>query len=74
MTTKFEVGKTYATRSACDYDSWFRVIIKSRTEKTVVTERGAKRIRIIDGVETIKPLGSYSMAPCIWANAGPGDE
>jgi hypothetical protein len=73
MTKQFEVGKSYATRSSVDYDSWFRVTVIGRTGKTVHLRRDGYsedrtcHIRVNDDVETIKPWGSYSMCPVIWA-------
>jgi hypothetical protein len=70
MTAKFQPGRTYATRSACDHDCIIRVTIARRTAKTVTTERG-KTLRIaIDytGAESVKPWGSYSMAPIVSAD------
>jgi hypothetical protein len=73
MTIKFEVGKSYATRSMVDYDSWFRVTIVGRTKCTVKLRReGRENIQTCqprpnNGIETIKPWGNYSMCPVIWA-------
>ncbi len=70
--TKFESGKTYATRSICDHDCIISVTIDKRTAKTVTaTIRGnQKNFRIFeyDGAEFIWPWGKYSMAPLITAN------
>lgn len=66
---KFEVGKTYYCRSACNYDSIFRITVASRTEKTLTTSEGKRLgIRIRDGVESVSPEGRYSMSPTIYAN------
>lgn len=67
--TKFEPGKTYATRSICDHECIIRVTIASRTDKTVTTATG-KRFTPKDynGVEFIRPWGTYSMAPIIGAD------
>jgi hypothetical protein len=66
---KFIAGKTYATRSVCDYDCIIKVTVKSRTAKTIVTTEGKRlRIAIWNGDEQIKPWGSYSMAPIIDAS------
>jgi hypothetical protein len=67
---KFEVGKSYATRSICDSDTWMRVTILKRTDKTVTVKRGDKTkvCKIAadwQGYESIKPWGSYSMCPVI---------
>lgn len=68
---RFESGKTYTTRSICDHDCIIAVTIEKRTEKTITTtvrgERKTFRIGLHDGVEFIKPWGSYSMAPMIRA-------
>lgn len=65
---EFKIGQTYTTRSVCDANCVFSVTIKSRTAKTLTTVDGKTlRVSIRDGVETIKPLGSYSMAPIIKA-------
>ncbi|WP_254048557.1 hypothetical protein [Clostridioides difficile] len=63
---KFEVGKTYATRSVCDHDCVFTLEVIKRTDKTITykeddTVRRAK-IRFNDDYEYIK-VGNYSMAP-----------
>lgn len=67
---KFEAGKTYSTRSICDSNCIISITVASRTAKTIVTTEG-KRFRTkpsYDGSsETIKPWGSYSMAPTIYA-------
>ena len=69
----FESGKTYSTRSICDHDCIFSVDVIKRTAKTVtVNMKGFLKnkrlgINIWDGEETIRPLGSYSMAPIIGA-------
>lgn len=69
---KFETGKTYATRSICDHNCVIEITVIKRTAKTIVADcgwKGEKRLRIAehDGVETVKPWGSYSMAPTIAA-------
>ena len=67
--TKFETGKTYSTRSACDHDCIIRVTVVSRTEKTIKTADG-KSLRVTehDGVEHVRPWGRYSMAPIVGAD------
>lgn len=64
----FEAGKTYSTRSACDQDCVIRVTVASRTAKTIKTAAG-KTLRVgqYQGVEFVKPWGSYSMAPIVSA-------
>lgn len=66
---KFETGKTYFTRSVCDHDCVIRVTVASRTAKTIKTSEG-KTLRIAEwqGVEQVKPWGSYSMAPIVSAD------
>ena len=67
----FEAGKTYSVRSACDYDSVFTIKVLSRTPKTirakVRNEEKTLRIGTREGREFVKPFGSYSMAPTIFA-------
>lgn len=68
---KFEIGKTYATRSICDHDCIFRFTIKARSAKFVTLNwNGDRRDRrvglfIENGVEHCLPLGRYSMAPVL---------
>jgi hypothetical protein len=67
--TTFQPGKTYATRSICDHNSIIRVTVASRTAKTIKTEDGkVLRVSVYDGVEQVKPWGSYSMAPIVGAD------
>lgn len=69
MTKTFEAGKTYWTRSVCDSDCIVRVAVKSRTAKTIKTDDGkVLRIAVWQGVEQVKPWGSYSMAPIVGAD------
>jgi hypothetical protein len=73
MTTQFQVGKTYATRSICDSDTWFSFKILARTAKTVTIPvhngKTARRgIYIYEGVEQFRPYGSYSMCPIVGAD------
>lgn len=74
---KFEVGKTYSTRSICNSDCTFSYTVISRTKCTVklrdkfgdvITRRIIKSLTEDKGVETIMPEGNYSMAPVIDAN------
>lgn len=68
MTTKFEVGKTYTTRSICDHDCIIRVTVAKRTAKTITTDAGkVLRVGEYDGAEFVKPWGTYSMAPIVRA-------
>lgn len=68
MLKQFVVGKTYYTRSICDNDCVWGHSIRSRTAKMVTLGNGKRfRIAVWDGVETIKPQGSYSMCPVLRA-------
>jgi hypothetical protein len=71
MTTRFEAGKTYFTRSICDNNMIFKIRITKRTAKTVTVEGWRnKRCKIhtaADGDEFILPE-SYSMAPVFCAS------
>lgn len=68
---KFEAGKTYATRSPCDHNCVITVTVGPRTEKmiTAVVDGVRKNFRIfeVDGIESFRPWGNYSMAPTIRA-------
>lgn len=72
MTTKFQVGKTYFDRSACDYDCIFTMTVTARTEKTITAtvrdQSKTLRIAIWNGVEQVKPFGSYSMCAIMRAD------
>lgn len=73
---RFEVGKQYSVRSACDHNCIFSYTVTARTEKTltVLSETGeTKKLRInarsseYFGAETVHPEGRYSMAPVLHA-------
>lgn len=72
--TKFQIGTTYTTRSACDHDCIFAFTVVKRTDKfiTIQDKRGnQKRAGIFfagDDVEHCFPQGRYSMAPVISAS------
>ena len=69
MTTQFKINTTYQTRSICDYECIFSYEVVKRTAKTVTLSNGKTcRISVRDGVEEIKPDGSYSMCPVIKAD------
>lgn len=72
MTTQFQIGRTYSTRSAFDYDSIFSFQVIARTAKTVTISshwgEKIRKIRTINNVEHINPLGQYSMCPVIRAD------
>lgn len=69
---KFEVGKTYATRSICDHECIFSFTILGRTAKTITTTVHDKIVRrgltTWNGVEQFKPFGTYSMCAVIGAD------
>jgi hypothetical protein len=68
MSKQFVVGKTYYTRSICDHDCVWGHSIKSRTAKFVTLGNGKRfKVSLWNGVETIKPQGSYSMCPILRA-------
>jgi len=72
MTTRFEVGKTYATCSIGDHDMWFSFTILGRTAKQVTIKVHGKIVKrglyIYAGVEQFRPHGSYSMCAIIGAD------
>lgn len=69
--TKFIVGQSYGSRSACDSDCIFSMEIVSRTEKTATVKEHDKvrryKIHNYDGVESIS-RGNYSMAGSWYAD------
>jgi hypothetical protein len=68
---KFEVGKTYSTRSICDSECIFSFEVLKRTAKQITlkhhNEVFKRGVYIYDGAEHCKPFGSYSMCPIIEA-------
>ncbi|WP_022669431.1 hypothetical protein [Desulfospira joergensenii] len=70
---KFEVSKTYGTRSICDHNCIFKFTIIRRTDKSVWIQRPGetkierRKIDIWDGAENIFPHGKYSMAAILRA-------
>lgn len=70
--TKFQVGRTYSTRSICDHECIFSFTILARTAKTVTTTVSGNVVRrgvyVYEGVEQFKPYGNYSMAAIIGAD------
>lgn len=72
--SKFEIGKTYRTRSVCDHDCIIDLYVVNRSEKTlkarILDQSDFKTLRIKewDGVEQVKPWGNYSMCPIISAD------
>lgn len=72
--TKFEVGRTYQTRSICDHDCIYSWTVVARTAKTVRmvndhNSQAVKTLRVAEyrGAETVKPYGTYSMCPVLVA-------
>lgn len=73
--TKFEVGKTYATRSIGDYDCIFTFTVLSRTAKFVTLRttndeemrRGVRTSPVFPNTEVCDPFGRYSMSPVLIA-------
>ena len=74
MAHKFEVGKTYSTRSICDDQCIVRITVASRTRCFITTTKG-KRLGVRDWTtsepelssEAVSPWGHYSMSPTIVA-------
>lgn len=76
--SKFEINKNYFMRSVCDYDCIWEYKVVERTEKTVtlvqqrthvnVGKRIVKRVALWEGIETVSPLGKYSMSPILSAD------
>lgn len=74
--TRFEIGKTYYTRSLCDHDCIYSAKVIARTAKSVrviLDARDGVKLRRVspnyDGTcEVFAPFGSYSMSPTIRAD------
>jgi hypothetical protein len=69
----FQVGTTYAARSACDSNCvWtFEVIKRTAKRITIAGDDTVKTIGVrvgFGGHEYASPLGTYSMAPVICAD------
>lgn len=64
-TTRFEIGRTYGTRSIGDHDCIFQMVVVKRTPKMIYIERhgeiSRKKVTVWNGVEQIS-MGNYSMA------------
>jgi hypothetical protein len=72
MTIKFEIGKTYTTRSIGDYDCIYSFTVIKRTEKFVTVENRfgevvRRKVKMVDDVEWFID-GNYSMAPIFRAD------
>jgi hypothetical protein len=73
MTMQFEVGKTYSTRSMCDWDTVFSFEVLARTPKTMTLKMHGEKVQkrgiyVYDDVERCCPKGQYSMCPIIRAD------
>lgn len=71
-TIQFKVGETVACRSIGDYDCIFKFEVVKRTNKFVTLlyygEEKRVGIKVRDGREYCFPLGTYSMAPIVYAS------
>ena len=73
---RFEPGRRYACRSACDHNCVWTFEVVRRTAKSVWIreadggDRGTKRrkVDVYEGRETVFPLGTFSMAPILSAD------
>lgn len=68
--TKFQIGKTYSTRSACDYETVYSWTVIARTAKQMTLEdrwghQEKRGIYLWNETEHCKPNGTYSMCPVI---------
>lgn len=74
--TRFEIGKTYSMRSACDHNCTWTYMVTGRTQTTITLNDGRKDIKCrvnkqiseYRDAETVFPLGRYSMSPVLSAN------
>ena len=69
---KFKTNQHYATSSVCDHNCIFKFKVVRRTAKTIWVDGmygvQSRRVYVYDGAESIKPFGTYSMAPILTAN------
>lgn len=74
---EFETGKIYQMRSLCMHDCIWRYKVVRRTAKTVTIENldshktrtcRISRFSAYNNVETVHPLGVYSMCPALSAD------
>lgn len=75
MLKTFEVGSIYSCRSTGDSECVYRFVVASRTDKTVTLiddDLNTLQRRVSPSWdktrETVKPFGSYSMAPILHAD------
>ena len=71
--TAFIVGCNYRVRSLADSESIYDFTVTGRSTKsvTLMADDGrifTRRIKVEDSAETVKPFGSYSMAPTLYAD------
>ena len=72
---QFEIGKEYSMTSICDHNCVWTYTVTARTAQTITLSDGKKvqKCRINKkvsehfGVETVYPLGRYSMCPSLTA-------
>lgn len=76
--TKFEIGKTYECRSACDHNCVWKYTVTARTAATITVVDEYNKVfkfRInmqtseYRNAESVYPLGKYSMCPILTAKA-----
>lgn len=76
--TTFELNTRYSMKSPCDANCIWTYQVVKRTAKTVklvrvshsgepTNDQKSCRVSVWNGVEQVKPLGSYSMAPILTA-------
>lgn len=74
---RFEIGKVYECRSICDYDCIWTYTVVARTASTITIKNNStgetQKNRILCyskqfGVESVHPLGNYSMCPVLSAD------
>jgi len=71
ISSYFQAGQSYLIRFIGDADATATAQVLRRTVKTVRVmlegEEKNLRVAVVNGVETVKPFGSYSMAPVMSA-------
>ena len=73
--TKFEIGREYSMRSACNQECVWTYMVTARTAQMITITDGketkkcrvSKKVSEYCGHEIIYPLGQYSMAPMLRA-------
>ena len=68
---RFEIGKSYYMRSACDHECVWTFTVAGRTAKTITITDGkeTRRCKIIEKPEGeyVLPFGRYAFAPVLRA-------